>query len=266
MDFFTKHDWFDRPGPYQFTLEHFMFILLSILVGVLLCFLLMKKDKKIIRRVLIILWLIAVGVEVGYYAVEYYLCFTGEYTFNFQTMLPLHSCSMFMYVFPIAIWAKNPVIKKAASNFLVVVNMIMGFITMFVGCPGPGYSTFSFHGQQILIYHALIFIVPLIMVVTNYYDLEKNDYRYGIGFFLILALAMWIFDAISGSDYFYIYDGKNFGVLYEISENVPHLVWTLITVSCYVITALIIHFLIFGVKYWIKKKKEQKVDEPSQIS
>ena len=239
MDFFTKHDWFDRPGPYQFTLEHFMFILLSILVGVLLCFLLMKKDKKIIKRVLIILWLIAVGVEVGYYAVEYYLCFTGEYTFNFQTMLPLHSCSMFMYVFPIAIWAKNPVIKKAASNFLVVVNMIMGFITMFVGCPGP---------------------------VTNYYDLEKNDYRYGVGFFLILALAMWTFDAISGSDYFYIYDGKNFGVLYEISENVPHLVWTLITVSCYVITALIVHFLIFGVKYWIKKKKGQKQDESSQIS
>ena len=85
-----------------------------------------------------------------------------------------------------------------------------------------------------------------------------NDYRYGIGLFLILALVMWIFDAISGSDYFYIYDGKNFGVLYEISENVPHIVWTLITMSCYIITALIIHFLIFGIKFYIHKKQLEK--------
>ena len=262
MDFFTKHDWFDRPGPYQFKLEHFMFILISVLIGVGLCFLLRKKSKKTIKTVLIILWAIAVAVEVGYYAVEYYISFTDpeNHPFNFRTMLPLHSCSMFMYIFPFAIWAKHDFVKRAASNFLVVVNMIMGFITLFVGCPGPGWSTFSFHGQQILIYHALIFIVPLIMVVTNYYDLQKNDYRFGIGLFLVLATMMWIFDAISGSDYFYIYDGKNFGVLYEISENVPHFVWTIITVSCYVITALIVHFLIFGVKYFIAKKKVEKAD------
>lgn len=265
MDFFTKPDWFNRPGPYKFTLEHFLFIIVTILFAIGFCFLLRKKDKKVIKTVLIVLWAVAVGVEIGYYAITYYISINIEHHWNFQTQLPLHSCSMFMYIFPIAMWAKHPIIKRAANNFLIVVNMIMGFITLFVGCPSPGYSVFSFPGQQILIYHALIFVVPLIMVVTNYYDLKKNDYRFGIGLFVILALAIWTFDAISGSDYFYIYDGKNFGVLYEISENVPHLVWTLITVSCYIITALIIHFLIFGIKYFIAKKKGDKNIETSQI-
>ena len=31
-------------------------------------------------------------------------------------------------------FCKNPIIKTAASNFLVVINMIIGFITLFVGC------------------------------------------------------------------------------------------------------------------------------------
>ena len=36
MDFFLSHDWLNRPGPYQFKLEHFMFIFISILIGVVL--------------------------------------------------------------------------------------------------------------------------------------------------------------------------------------------------------------------------------------
>ena len=96
------------------------------------------------------------------------------------------------------------------------------------------------------------------LIVTNYYDLQKEDIKYGLGLFGILALSIWVFDAIAGCDYFYIYNGDTFGVLYVISDNVHHLVWTLITVTCYVLTALIIHFLIYGIKTKISSKKEEK--------
>jgi uncharacterized membrane protein len=82
---------------------------------------------------------------------------------------------MFLYVFPVAIFVKNKVIKTAACNFLVVINMIIGFITLFVGCPPVGYSALSFSGFQSLLEHVIIVIVPLIMVATNYYDLQKKD-------------------------------------------------------------------------------------------
>ena len=73
--------------------------------------------------------------------------------------------------------------------------------------------------------------------------------------FICLAITIWIFDSITGCDYFYIYDGHTFGVLYVISDNVPHIVCTLITVTCYILTGIIIHYLIYFVKKAVYKDK-----------
>ena len=263
MDFFLKPDWLNRPGPYAFKLDHILFVVISLLIGVALCFLLRNKEKKTIKIVLVSLWAFAVLVEIVYYGVTYGMCIADpvNHPFNIEGMLPFHSCLMFMYVFPFAVFAKNKIIKTAASNFLVVINMIIGFITLFVGCPPVGSSTFSFVGLQSLILHVIIVIVPLIMVTTNYYDLQIKDLKYGLALFGILSVVMWTFDAITGCDYFYFYDGHTFPVLKIISENVHHLVWTLIVVSCYVITGCAIHFLIVAIKYYIFKNKEKVNNE-----
>lgn len=261
MDFFLSHDWLNREGPtYAFKFDHILFIVIGLLIGVFLCFFLRKKDKRIIKITLISIWALAVVVEIFYYAVTYTYCIKDpvSYPFNVETMLPLHSCLMFLYIFPVAIFAKNRVIKTAACNFLVVINMIIGFITLFVGCPPVGYSALSFSGFQSLLEHTIIVIVPLIMVTTNYYDLKKKDLLYGLVLFGILSVIMWTFDAITGCDYFYFYDGHTFPVLKVISENVHHLVWTLIVVSCYVITGCAIHFLIVAIKYLINKKRQSE--------
>ena len=261
MDFFLSHDWLNRDGPtYAFKLDHILFIVIGLLVGVFLCFFLRKKDKRIIKITLISIWALAVVVEIFYYAFTYAYCIKDpvSYPFNIETMLPFHSCLMFLYIFPVAIFAKNRVIKTAACNFLVVINMIIGFITLFVGCPPVGYSALSFSGFQSLLEHTIIVIVPLIMVATNYYDLKKKDLLYGLVLFGILSVIMWTFDAITGCDYFYFYDGHTFPVLKVIYENVHHLVWTLIVVSCYVITGCTIHFLIVAIKYLINKKRQSE--------
>ena len=265
MDFFIKPDWFNRPGPYAFQIDHILFIVIALLIGVGLCFFLRKKEEKTIKIVLVSLWAVAVAVEVIYYGVTYAMCISdpANCPFVLEGMLPFHSCLMFLYVFPFAIFSKNRIIKTAASNFLVVINMIIGFITLFVGCPPVGSSTFSFVGLQSLTEHSIIVIVPLIMVATNYYDIQIKDLKYGLALFGILGLFMWIFDACTGCDYFYFYDGHTFPVLKVISENVPAIVWTLIVVSCYVITGCAIHFLIIGIKYLIKKKEKTNEQQPS---
>ena len=252
-------DWLDRPGPkYAFKLDHIIFVVIALLIGVALCFILRKKEKKTIKTVLICLWAVAVFVEVFYYSVEYALCAIDptNHPFVLEGMLPFHSCLMFLYVFPFAIFSKNKIIKTAASNFLVVINMIIGFITLFVGCPPVGHSALSFAGVQSLVEHSIIVIVPLIMVATNYYDIQMNDLKYGLILFGILSVIMWTFDATTGCDYFYFYDGHTFPVLKVISENVHHLLWTLIVVFCYVFTGCAIHFLIAWIKYLINKKRQ----------
>ena len=262
MDFIDSKDWLGREGPYAFKFDHLLFVFIPLILGVLLAFFLRKKSKKTIKTVMIILWAFGTTVVFSYYITIWIRSAVDpvNHPFYAEGMLPLHSCLMFMYIFPIAIFVKNKTIKTMATSFLVVVNMIMGFITLFVGCPPKGSSALSFVGVQSMVIHTIIVIVPLIMLITNYYDLKKGDLKYGLILLWFLIVVMWAFDAIAGCDYFYIYDGRTFGILYEISENVPHLVWTLIIVTCYTLTAIIIHFLIYGIKYLIMKKKQNNGD------
>lgn len=260
MDFLLRKDWLNRGlESYAFQWDHLLFIAFIMGIGIFLSLFLRNKEKKTIRTVLIILWGIGVTLETLYYVLRYVMSGIdpANYPFKIDTSLPLHSCLMFFYLFPFAIFSKNKVIKLATNNFLVIVNMIMGFITLFVGCPSAGYSALSFDGVQILTYHGIIVIVPLIMVVTNYYDIQKNDWKYGLSLFGILSIIIWTFDAIAGCDYFFFYDGHVFPAFKFISENVHHLVWTLIVVSCYVITAFATHFGIIGLKYLIAKKNNK---------
>ena len=264
MNVFTSPDWLNRGlTSYAFQLDHILFVVISMLIGVGLCFLLRKKSKNTIKIVIISLWGFAVLSEIIYYGITYIMCIVdpAKNPFNIEGMLPFHSCLMFLYVFPFAIFSKNKIIKTAASNFLVIINMIIGFITLFVGCPPVGSSTLSFVGLQSLILHVIIVIVPLIMVTTNYYDIQIQDIKWGLALFGLLSITMWIFDACTGCDYFYFYDGHTFPVFKFISENVHHLVWTLIVVSCYVITGVATHFLIIGIKYLINKNKEKPANE-----
>ena len=263
MNFFYQTDWLNREPPYAFKWDHFLIIVLFLSLGVLLAFFLRKKDKKIVKNVLISIWAFYILLQVVYYALIYgrSIAHPDQYPFNIRTMLPLHSCLMFMYVFPFAMFSKNEIIKKAASNFLVIVNMIMGFITLFVGCPGSN-SALSFFGLQTLAYHSIDVIVPLIMLITGFYEIKKNDVFYGLIVFAILAVSVWVFDAIAGCDYFYFYDGSTFPVFDFISTKVPAIVWTLIVTSCYVITAFATHYLVIGIKHLVNKNKaSEKVEE-----
>ena len=265
MNFFNTPDWLNRPGPYAFALDHLLMVFGLLALGTVMALFLRKKDQKIIKIVLICLWAFGAAIEAFYYGVVYAQCIVDptNHPFNIEGMLPFHSCLMFMYVFPFAIFSKNKIIKTAACNFLVIINMIIGFITLFVGVPPVGSSVFSFVGMQSLLIHILIVIVPLTMVVTGVYDIQLKDIKYGLALFGILSVIMWAFDAITGCDYFYFYDGHTFPVLKVISENVPAIVWTLIVVSCYVITGCAIHFLIIGIKYLINKKKGKQNEQQS---
>ena len=113
MDFFTSKDWLNRTAPYAFKLDHLLFIIIGLALGIFLAFFLRKKDKKIIKIVVVSLWAFGTLIEIFYYATKYTLCalYPDTYPFVMEGMLPLHSCLMFMYVFPFAIFGKNKYIK-----------------------------------------------------------------------------------------------------------------------------------------------------------
>ena len=63
MNFFENPDWFNRPGPFAYNLEYIVFIVLAIAFAFVFPVLLRKKDSKTIKTVLIVLWSIAVFLD-----------------------------------------------------------------------------------------------------------------------------------------------------------------------------------------------------------
>ena len=115
MDFFLSHDWLNREATsYAFKLDHILFIVIGLLIGVGLCFFLRKKEKRTITIVITSIWALAVLVELIYYGFTYALCISDPvtYPFDIESMLPFHSCLMFLYIFPVAIFFKNKLIKR----------------------------------------------------------------------------------------------------------------------------------------------------------
>ena len=123
MDFFTTHDWLNRPGPsYAFKLDHILFVVIGLLIGVGLCFLLRKKDQKVVRITLISIWAFAVLIELIYYGVTYAICAIDpvNHPFVLEKMLPFHSCLMFLYVFPVAMFCNLRIAALLAGNVRAV--------------------------------------------------------------------------------------------------------------------------------------------------
>ena len=102
MDFINTPDWFNRPGPsYAFTLDHLLTVFVLLALGVFLAFFLRNKSRKTITIVLISLWVFSSVIGSIYYGVVYAQCIldSSNHPFEIDTMLPFHSCLMFMYVF-----------------------------------------------------------------------------------------------------------------------------------------------------------------------
>ena len=159
MKFFYNPDWFNRPGPWAFTLEHVLFIAIAVIVGFVTAILLKKCSKRTIKIVLISLWGFVVALEVLKWNVIYTRVFADPtYPFDIETMLPLHSCSMFMYVFPFAMF-------NVVCVLLFVACIVVGALAIYHRMGTYYYGMiFAMAAWQVFICY-FIFAMPAILVV-----------------------------------------------------------------------------------------------------
>ena len=258
MNFFNATDWFGREGNFLFSPEHIIFIVLATALGILLPLMLRKKSTKTIKGVLIGLWVFALVFDLLKWGNIWICDITGADTFKLASHLPLHFCSMFLYVAPIALFAKNQKLKTAATNFVCTVSMLMGYMSLFLSTAMmSSYSLFSFNGMHTMVYHAILFIFPMTMLLTRFYKPKWKDMLGGIVVVLIICAIMITFDNIFAVDYMYLYDESTLGVFHFISQNVPRVVWIVIAVLGYVASVALIHSIVMGILALCKKKSEK---------
>lgn len=238
LDFFSNKDWFNRPDDFGFSLERIIFLLVCFIISVLLI-IRIKKDIKAAKHTILSFWIFSVIIDLLKYIFYNAYCIKNNLPFD-SFEFPLWTCSIYLFVVPLSLFAKNLTIKNACNAFICSLSMIGGIINFIF----PTDSLFSFMGLHTFLYHFMLLITPIIMLTSGYYKPKFNHYIGAIIIFIMYAIPVYIFNSIFELDYMFIYNGAWFGPMAEFASMMPHrIIWTIVCVLGHILVTILMIFI-----------------------
>ncbi|MDE6583671.1 MAG: YwaF family protein [Clostridia bacterium] len=241
MNWFTTNDLLKRSGPFTLCVDYIVwYILAAIVLGVGIYFLCKRKSEKVTKIVFIVLWAVAVAIDVTKLIVN--IC-TG---FNIGTDIPLYICSIFMYVMPFAIWGKG-LLKRIGCAIVCSIGLFGAIGNYVVPTVIVKNSLFSFSGFHTTLYHTILIAVPLIMLCTGYFKFKFKDYGWTYLGFFVLTIPALILNFIAKTDYMYLLEGNYLPLLDDVAEIVGCYVWPIIMYVVYAFIIILMQLIVMGV-------------------
>ena len=173
-NFFTHKDFLpparDIAGT-LFTPLHIVFAVIVLALVIFCAIRLSKKDERVIRTVLTVMWVALVVLEVTKIVWE---TVSGKVVnFEWAGILPLYPCSIFLYTLPFAIWGKDKV-RYAACGYVCSLGFVGGAVNFVYPANILGnYSCISFAGFHTFLYHGSIVFACLVMLISGYHSYTK---------------------------------------------------------------------------------------------
>ena len=201
-----------------FSTPHIVFIVLVYLLGFSLCWLLRKTDHKKITRFLKVLFVFSALLEIAKISWESYYDITTGRGFNKEGLLPIYTCSLFIFTTPFAAWGKGKV-KRAALAFLTTVCLLYGAIGV-IYCNGLNFYPFwTFGAFYSLYFHSAMFITGVFLLMTGYHRLRWSDALWQMIPILLMCLVAIPVNYRLGSDYMMIYSGSGVPIYEDLAEQ-----------------------------------------------
>ena len=251
--------------------EHIVFIILAVLAIILLCYFLRNIKGKSVDKYLKILAIIIPVLEIIKITWETYWDIKLGHGFNITGLLPLYTCSMFIYVLPFAGWGKGKV-RECALAFLTTLSVFAGLTNFFIPPIFNTYPFFSYASFMSLNYHFLMVFTGFFLVATRYYVPNFKSILKGFIPLLIFSAIVIPFDYImfyNGHywiDYMLYIHGFGAPLLPSIADKLGSLnlrgVYTLLVMGGYLLIILLfvsiyqLIFKVFKIKQINKSKGE----------
>lgn len=171
-----------------------------------------EKVKKIIRKSTIILWILEI-IKIIFNIRNYGFNEVNKY-------VPLYFCSLILYAGVFSGFFKGT-LKKVGDIFLSTGGIIAGIL--FLISPLTSLTTYpaihfiSFHS---FLLHGTMVYIGLLMLITEYVKIEKNDIIYYFVLIVIISIIAYIVNEICGSNLMFIsqnYPGTFIEIIYNIS-------------------------------------------------
>lgn len=175
--FFTYKDFLvGYHGQDYMGLGQFLFLGIALLAIVLVSVFLRNISRRKVDIFLKVLSFAIPLLEIMKIAVESYYDIKGGHGFNFSGLLPLYTCSLFIYTLPFAAFGRGKV-KECCLAFLTTMGIFSG-LTNFVMAPILNtYPFFNFHTFVSLNFHFWMTFTGIFLIATGYYVPKWADIR-----------------------------------------------------------------------------------------
>ena len=207
-----------------FSPMHIVYIILVYLLGFALSYFFRNTKHQSISRGLKVLSLIMPILEISKIAWESYYDITTGQGFNYGGILPLYTCSLFMYALIGAAWGRGR-LREYCLSFITTVSLLYGAVGV-VYCNGLNYYPFwTFGAFYSLFFHSAMFVTGVFLLVSGYKRLEWADCLRAMIPILALAVIAVPFNYVynhlanSNADYMLLYSGGGVPIYQDLSEK-----------------------------------------------
>ncbi len=241
-----------------FSIPHIIFIILSLILVPTICILLRKTDHNKILIFLKIFSIVMVVLELTKIFWESYWDISTGRGFNYGGILPLYTCSLFIYCLLFSAWGKGKP-KDFSLTYIGTISMLSGLIGL-IQCNGLNWYPFwTFGAFYSMFFHLSMFAVGTFILVTGYKKLEWKDIIFGWIPMLFLALAALPANYEYGADYMQIYEGSGIPLFSTLSDKLASVnlrwIFSLIMLAAYMILSGVVVCIYKLIQYLINKKQ-----------
>ena len=218
---------FSKPGEYEpcgiFTLGHLKLIILTaICITIALKNTVTKSKneiKNIIKKCTITMWIFEAII------IAFKLC-TGDIR-NVNNYVPLYYCSLLLYAGLLSSFGKNK-LERMGNVFLATGGIVGGVVFMILPTTSlPSYPMFHLVSVHSYIFHGVMVYLGLLINLTQYIEIEKNDIKYYASLVGCVCILAFIVNNIFDSNLMFI--SKNFqGTPIEIIYKYTGKLFTLV--------------------------------------
>ena len=237
-----------RVGEYEpcgiFTIKHFILMVATITaVLIALKYTANKKNvKKIIRNCTIFVWIFEIII------ITFKISTCGIKHIN--NWMPLYYCSMLLYAGLFSTIGKGK-IKRIGDIFLATGGIVGGMIfILFPFTSLPSYPMLHLVSIHSFIFHGIMLYLGILINVTNYIEIEKEDIIYYFNLVSIICIIAYIININFDSNLMFI--SQNFpGMPLEILYNLTGKFYTTFTI---VAQATLPFYFIYGLRRFMNRK------------
>lgn len=175
-NFFTHKDFLpprsEVPGM-LFSPLHFLVSAIALAVFVYASYRLIKASRIVMQKSLTVLWAVAVVLEIVKFIWE---AVAGKEVYVFvQGALPLYPCSIYLFIFPFAIWG-GALVRHAVSAYVCILGFLGAAVNFFYPANVMGeYSCISFAGFLTLYTHGVMLMSALVLLFRRELRFDNID-------------------------------------------------------------------------------------------